>query len=274
MENDKYAIYYCENENLKEEFYTKITQHIGGHLYLKIYVHLKRQLKYCIDKNDVIELLKKETTIDNSLEESFSWFESNHIDYTIGIKDGLPIFEVDNFFILYELGSFGRGSGHFVFDKANLDVNYNNERNYKIKTKNNEDFIRLYLEQNDERIREFSKYLYIDYLLKNIEQIIQTKSIFTLENYSIKDVNSNKSLKWHGSKIDLIELSKALVENGTLKGTQKDIIDSLGAFFDIDTTNQDKTINDMKKRNNGSETKFLNSLKSSLYNFISKENIR
>jgi len=87
-------------------------------------------------------------------------------------------------------------------------------------------------------------------------------------------IKTFKTLKWHGTKIDLIELSKALVENGTLKGTQKDIIDSLGAFFDIDTTNQDKTINDMKKRNNGSETKFLTSLKLSLYKFITKENIR
>lgn len=78
-------------------------------------------------------------------------------------------------------------------------------------------------------------------------------------------------LKWQGTQTQFIELTKALIENGSVKGLQKDVIASLSQFLNIKIKNPDKTIQDIKNRNVGSETLFLNDLKTSLYNFISLE---
>ncbi|SNB15548.1 conserved hypothetical protein [Flavobacterium psychrophilum] len=79
------------------------------------------------------------------------------------------------------------------------------------------------------------------------------------------------SLNWNGTQTDFIELVKALVENGTIKGTQTEIIKSLSKVFNIKINNENKLINDIKTRNNGSETLFIDKLKKSLFDYITIE---
>ncbi len=112
------------------------------------------------------------------------------------------------------------------------------------------------------------------------ELILNNPTIFESIFEKNKRVNNDKSqtitnnLKWQGTQTELIELIKALIENGNIKGTQKDIINNLSEFFGIKINNPDKLINDIKKRNNGSETLFIDKLKTSLFNYITKENTR
>lgn len=82
---------------------------------------------------------------------------------------------------------------------------------------------------------------------------------------------TQKTQKFYGSQIEFIELIKSLIENGNLKGTQKDIIENCKNFFDIEINNPEKTISDINKRNNGSETLFIDKLKNSLFNYIQQK---
>jgi hypothetical protein len=86
--------------------------------------------------------------------------------------------------------------------------------------------------------------------------------------------NSSK-IKWNGSQTELIELIKALIENNSIKGqNQKNTIYLFSKFLKMDIKNPDKIIQDVKKRNNGSETLFLDKLKTTLYDYIQKESTR
>lgn len=97
---------------------------------------------------------------------------------------------------------------------------------------------------------------------------------------SLSDIKNEATMpitskyKFHGTQTEFIELIKALVENGNLKGVQKDIINDLSAFFDIEIKHPNKLIQDIRKRNIGSETLFLDKLNSSLSDFITRENRR
>jgi len=79
-----------------------------------------------------------------------------------------------------------------------------------------------------------------------------------------------KEIKFNLTQIELTELVKALIENGNVKGKQKEIINAFSSFFEIEIRNQGKTINDLKKRNNGSETLFLDKLKATLNDYINE----
>lgn len=99
------------------------------------------------------------------------------------------------------------------------------------------------------------------------------RSLVSLMN----DISENEShnfesqgIIWYGSQTEFIELTKSLIENNNLRGTQKEIISKLSRYFGIEINHPDKLIQDIKKRNNGSETLFLEKLKSSLINFITK----
>ncbi|WP_281634601.1 RteC domain-containing protein [Flavobacterium luteolum] len=84
-------------------------------------------------------------------------------------------------------------------------------------------------------------------------------------------IEVNTKVTWNGTQTDFIELIKALIENGNLKGTQSELIKNLSAIFSIEIKNPSKLINDIKKRNNGSETLFLDKLKKSLFDYITLE---
>ena len=113
---------------------------------------------------------------------------------------------------------------------------------------------------------DFGKYCENQIKLIDLDKEFKENNKNSIDNIS--------TVKFNGTKIELMELVKALIENGSLRGKQKDIINSFEVFFNTPLNNPDKTIQDIKKRNLGSETLFLDRLKSSLYNFITKENIR
>ena len=78
-------------------------------------------------------------------------------------------------------------------------------------------------------------------------------------------------LNWNGTQTEFIELIKALIENGNIKGTQTEIINKLSNVFNIKINNENKLINDIKTRNNGSETLFIDRLQKSLFDYITLE---
>lgn len=84
----------------------------------------------------------------------------------------------------------------------------------------------------------------------------------------------NTEVKWYSNQTEFIELIKALIENKSLRGKQKDIITNLSRIFGIKINNPNKLIQDIKNRNRGSETLFIDKLKTTLFDYITKENIR
>jgi hypothetical protein len=91
------------------------------------------------------------------------------------------------------------------------------------------------------------------------------------ESISINETPILQPLKWQGTSTELIELTKALIENETFKGqgTQKEIFSKIQNLFDIELKNPSKTINSFDiVRNGGNETKFLDALKVSLLSNI------
>lgn len=104
--------------------------------------------------------------------------------------------------------------------------------------------------------------------LKHNQQIGAINNNPLLPDYS--ETTTNKKIKFHGNNVEFVELVKALIENGNLKGTQKEIFKTLSEFFEIEVKHPDKTISDIKKRNNGSETLFLDRLKESMITHITK----
>lgn len=97
--------------------------------------------------------------------------------------------------------------------------------------------------------------------------------ISELTNPTIQPIQNK--VKFHGDQIQFIELIKSLIENGNLKGTQKDIIENCSNFFDIRINNPDQTLSKIKNdRNNGSETLFLDQLKKTYFDYIRAEKIK
>lgn len=91
-------------------------------------------------------------------------------------------------------------------------------------------------------------------------------------NTTLSRVPANENLlNWKGTQTEFIELIKALIENGNIKGTQTEIISKLSKVFNIDIKHPNKLITDIKKRNNGSETLFLDKLQKSLLDYITQE---
>lgn len=115
----------------------------------------------------------------------------------------------------------------------------------------------------DDRVRDFeNNYRKIkDLFLNGIEFEIKTSTAAALENM----------LKWNGTQTEFIELVKSLIENGNIKGTQTEIITKLSNVFNIEIKHPSKLITDIKTRNNGSETLFLDKLQKSLFDYITLE---
>ncbi len=106
-------------------------------------------------------------------------------------------------------------------------------------------------------------------ILNYINEITLLKKEQTKETIPTEQIQKTK-FKTNITQTELVELVKALVENGTIEGTQKDIIKDFADFFGIEINNPNKLITDLKKRNNGSETLFLDKLKNSLMDYIIK----
>jgi len=119
------------------------------------------------------------------------------------------------------------------------------------------------------------KYNYLDKWVE--EKRIQTEKLYqdilsenTKENKIIdfSENQNNQILKWYGTQAELIELTKALIENGNLKGKQEDIFDAIQKIYNIKLNNIDQAITKFNSRNQENETKFLDTLKMAFSKYI------
>ena len=115
-------------------------------------------------------------------------------------------------------------------------------------------------------------YVYIEQTPFNAQNLMSFRefvydNIFPMQS-EVLNAKSNL-LKWHGTKTELIELTKALIENGTLKGKQEDIFNSIQSTFDVELKNIDQAITKFSTR--GNETKFLDKLKDTLFKYITNK---
>jgi hypothetical protein len=101
--------------------------------------------------------------------------------------------------------------------------------------------------------------------------IIECHNNAQIENVILQNTSQQSSLKWNGTQTEFIELVKALIENGNIKGTQTEIIRILSNVFNLEIKNPNKLINDLKLRNNNSETLFLGRLQKTLFDYITLE---
>lgn len=116
---------------------------------------------------------------------------------------------------------------------------------------------------------------------KNKTKSLENDNLFIGDLYFFKEYNKilenskeslsnkfNNSLQWYGAKSELIELTKALIENGNLKGNQEDIFKTVQEVFNIELKNIDQAITKFNTRKQENETKFLDRLKTSLSKYI------
>lgn len=183
---------------------------------------------------------------------------------------------MDNFFHLFQDGK----EIDFIKEELNKGINYI-PYNYinPIARKNISYSLAQRIEYLEERAQElgyniriwqddnYAPFEYGGQLIYNPEdaegfELIKTEKI------------SKKTIDFTGTQVQLMELVKALIENKSVRGKQKDIVKDFTDFFGLEVKSPDKIIQDIKNRNTGSETLFLNDLKSSLMQFISKENKR
>jgi len=78
------------------------------------------------------------------------------------------------------------------------------------------------------------------------------------------------SVKFRGTQMQLIELMYAMIANGDLPGTQKEIAEAFSGFFGVELDHIYKYREDLNKRNDKRETKYLNALKESLLRSFQK----
>ena len=107
--------------------------------------------------------------------------------------------------------------------------------------------------------------------LENFIKFIEPHYTKPQQPKQIESKNRTKQLKWYGSQSELIELTKALIENGNLKGKQEDIFKEIQENFNFKLNNIDQAITKFNTRTEETETKFLNSLKKSLSEYISNK---
>lgn len=166
---------------------------------------------------------------------------------------------------------------HFIESEINFFTdcyNLTNDFNYEKELCTNKQLLDIISLE----IREFA---WDDYDLEKCEKLTYTyKKILSFLNDKKEQLTNEpqqlnyqqiETLNWQGSQTEFIELIKALIENGNIEGKQSEIIRKLSYFFNINIKYENKLINDLKTRNNGSETLFLDKLKKSLLNFITLE---
>ncbi|WP_228850794.1 RteC domain-containing protein [Aegicerativicinus sediminis] len=105
----------------------------------------------------------------------------------------------------------------------------------------------------------------------NCEQEI---ALLQLDIQSFPFKENIETVNWKGSQTELIELIKALIENGTIKGKQKDLIPKFCKFFNIEIKDPDSLLKGIKNRSLGSETLFLNNLTKVLQDYINKSSLK
>jgi len=77
---------------------------------------------------------------------------------------------------------------------------------------------------------------------------------------------------WKANKVETVELIKALIYSGAIEGTHKTVFSIFSNFLNIDLSSHDKTLQDIKLRIDA-ETKFIDKIRSSFKNELSKQEI-
>src|SRR5690606_8624950 len=90
----------------------------------------------------------------------------------------------------------------------------------------------------------FSCIQIIEWIEQRKRELSKIKGIAVNHSIGIEHETNDQSneIKFRGTHTEFIELVKALIENGNLKGTQKEIIENLSKFFQIEIKNPDKII--------------------------------
>ena len=155
----------------------------------------------------------------------------------------------------------------FEFDEINNEEP-TGEENYTVKNliKNESKFL------TDGYDLEICNQLTTSFL--KIKSFLKSK-LLELESNEGKEIQKDKTLNWIGTQTELIELTKALIENGNIKvknGEQGKTIEAISNFFNFPINNPNKLIADLKIRSNQSETLFLDKLKKTLLDYITRDN--
>lgn len=98
-------------------------------------------------------------------------------------------------------------------------------------------------------------------------------NVFLIDEINRFNKSELKKLEWTGSKVELIELIKSLIENESIEngqGIQSDIVKHFENFFGIDLNFFDQTVYKITQRMNGKDKIFMDDLKDSLINFRDK----
>lgn len=240
-----------ENE-LLEKLITKILKDIDRSL-----VNKKSNYKLILDtftnKKEILKYLKKEKSSIRKLLNKTNLINKSPLEKYQNYLEQKPLNPNSRKLIISEL--------------LYVNLIFNNKTEFV----NNFLSLNSYIEQRKHEsvkiiIQEISTLEYNLFLTEELNKIIQDDS-------NLSD-SENKKLKWNGNQTELIELVKALIENKSIEGLQKDIIKNFTDLFGFEIKNPDKLIQDIKKRNNGSETLFLDKLKTKLVDFISTSNQR
>ena len=107
---------------------------------------------------------------------------------------------------------------------------------------------------------------YYNYFRRELERFDEND--IKIAKNRVSETQSN--VRFELKQVEVIELVKALILNGNVTGTQKDIIKEFGDFFKIKINNPNKTLQDIKNRNNGSESLFVDKLKLNIFKFVQK----
>ena len=142
---------------------------------------------------------------------------------------------------------------------------------------NHNEQIKNYIDIKYSVKQDFERHIYdkdeAEIFIQKIDfEIERLNKINDIETQQPKpDPEPKNTLNWNGTQTEFIELIKALIENGNIKGTQTEIISNLSNVFNIEIKHPNKLITDIKKRNNGSETLFLDRLQKTLFDYITLE---
>jgi len=87
----------------------------------------------------------------------------------------------------------------------------------------------------------------------------------------INNTSKREGITFNFKQTELVELTKALIDNKNIQGTQVKIFEYISEVFNTDIKNTDQKIQHIKGRNIGSETIFLDILKNKIKDLTDKK---
>jgi hypothetical protein len=123
---------------------------------------------------------------------------------------------------------------------------------------------------------EFAVLTPINIEISFLQNLIDPSTIPYFAKTSLPSAPAQKSFTWNAGQIETLELLKSVIESGSLSlnGSQNNVFREFADFLGITLNNPDQTLSNIKKRNNGNETLFLDTLKNSLLSWVSDLNAK